>query len=161
MLPDILAEQLQVLFCGMAASPKSAKLGAYYAGPGNKFWRTLYETGLTPRQLLPHEFREVIKYGIGLTDLAKGVSGIDAELSYEDFDKDGLRSRIEYFSPRIICFNGKKAAQIFLEKRVDYGLQQDCIGETKVFVAPSTSGAASGFWDIRVWLKLAELVKKH
>lgn len=160
MLPDVLAENLQVVFCGMAASPQSAKAGAYYAGPGNKFWPVLRQIGLTKRQLAPHEFREVLNYRIGLTDLAKEVSGRDAELSYQDFDADGLRNRILYYCPEILCFNGKKAAQIFLEKRVGYGLQEEYIGDTKVFVAPSTSGAASGFWDIRVWIELGQLIKR-
>jgi TDG/mug DNA glycosylase family protein len=160
MLPDILAENLLVVFCGMAASPKSAMAKAYYAGPGNKFWQTLYQIGLTDRKLEPHEFREVIEYRLGLTDLAKEVSGLDAELSFQDFDADGLRERIQYYCPQILCFNGKKAAQIFLQKRVGYGLQEECIGDTRIFVAPSTSGAASGFWDIRVWLELGQLTKK-
>ncbi|MCE5286132.1 MAG: mismatch-specific DNA-glycosylase [Pelosinus sp.] len=160
MLPDVLAEDLLVVFCGMAASPQSAKAKAYYAGPGNKFWPTLSQIGLTERQLKPHEFSEVLKYGIGLTDLAKEVSGRDAELGYSDFDADGLRNRINYYCPKVLCFNGKKAAQIFLEKRVAYGLQEECVGDTAIFVAPSTSGAASGFWDIRVWLELGQLTKK-
>src|SRR3546814_13773735 len=48
-LPDVLAPGLRLVFCGSAAGRKSAELGAYYAGPGNKFWPTLYEIGLTPR----------------------------------------------------------------------------------------------------------------
>jgi TDG/mug DNA glycosylase family protein len=120
----------------------------------------LCKIGLIDRQLKPQEFREVLKYGLGLTDLAKQAAGRDAELSYEDFDAAGLRTRIEFYCPKVLCFNGKKAAQIFLEKRVGYGLQEDSIGDTRIFVAPSTSGAASGFWDIRVWLSLAALIKE-
>ena len=148
MLPDILAENLLVVFCGMAASPKSAKAKAYYAGPGNKFWPVLYQIGLTDRTLEPQAFREVLTYRVGLTDLVKEVSGLDVELSYQNFDVDGLRERIKYYFHQVLCFNGKKAAQIFLEKRVGYGLQKELMGDTSVFVAPSTSGAASGFWDI-------------
>jgi TDG/mug DNA glycosylase family protein len=32
-------------YAGRAAS---ALRGAYYAGPGNKFWKTLHEVGLIP-----------------------------------------------------------------------------------------------------------------
>jgi TDG/mug DNA glycosylase family protein len=160
MLPDILEENLLLVICGMAASPQSAKAGAYYAGQGNKFWRTLYQAGLTKRQLEPHEFREVLQYGIGLTDLVKHTSGTDAELSYQDFDTDGLHNRIEYYCPRILCFNGKKAAQIFLGQKAGYGLQPERVGDTALFVAPSTSGAASGFWNIAVWLELGKLIQE-
>ena len=55
-LPDLLPHNLKVVFCGTAAGTQSAQAGAYYAGRGNKFWRILHETGLTPRQLAPHEF---------------------------------------------------------------------------------------------------------
>jgi double-stranded uracil-DNA glycosylase len=61
-LPDVLAPNLKVVFCGTAAGTQSAEVGAYYAGRGNKFWRTLYEIGLTPRQLAPHEFTSLPLY---------------------------------------------------------------------------------------------------
>src|SRR3546814_7604122 len=54
-LPDVLAPGLRLVFCGSAAGRKSAELGAYYAGPGNKFWPTLYEIGLTPRHFRPQD----------------------------------------------------------------------------------------------------------
>ncbi|MBC7478279.1 MAG: mismatch-specific DNA-glycosylase, partial [Pseudorhodobacter sp.] len=49
MLPDYLAPGLDILFCGTAASSTSARVGHYYARNGNRFWRLLAETGLTPR----------------------------------------------------------------------------------------------------------------
>src|SRR3546814_6083057 len=57
-LPDVLAPGLRLVFCGSAAGRKSAELGAYYAGPGNKFWPTLYEIGLTPRHFRPQRSAE-------------------------------------------------------------------------------------------------------
>ena len=56
MLPDVLEPNLRVVFCGTAAGSASARAGAYYAGPGNSFWRTIHAIGLTPRQLRPQEF---------------------------------------------------------------------------------------------------------
>lgn len=56
-------------------------------------------------------------------------------------------------------FNGKKAAQVFLcERRVVLGLQTKQVERTRLFVAPSTSGAANGYWNVDVWYELAELV---
>ena len=66
---------------------------AYYAGPGNKFWPTLFRVGLTPRQLAPAECRSLLQYGIGLTDIAKGVSGSDSSLPRDSYDREGLRRR--------------------------------------------------------------------
>ncbi|HEU5143069.1 MAG TPA: uracil-DNA glycosylase family protein [Solirubrobacterales bacterium] len=47
-LPDLVRPGLRVVFCGTAAGTASARAGAYYAGPGNRFWETLRVTGLTP-----------------------------------------------------------------------------------------------------------------
>ena len=56
------------------------------------------------------------------------------------------------YKPRIVCFNGKSSAKVYLnKKKIDYEIQNEKIGESRVFVAPSTSGAASGFWDINKW----------
>lgn len=72
-LPDILAPGLNIVFCGTAVSNVSAQREAYYAGPGNMFWPTLFAIGLTPRLLQPEEFREVLSYGLGLTEFVKAV----------------------------------------------------------------------------------------
>ena len=79
-LPDVLRPGLKVVFCGTAAGTVSAARGWYYAHPQNKFWRALHAIGLTPRLLPPAEFAELPRYGVGLTDIAKHVSGMDKEL---------------------------------------------------------------------------------
>lgn len=155
-LPDVLAEGLAVVFCGTAAGARSAELKAYYAGRGNRFWGTLYQMGLTPRQLNPFEFQQVTVYGIGLTDLAPLRSGSDDILRPKDFDTAGLRAKIEQFAPRVLAFVGKRAAQEFLgRKNIPYGQQPETVGPTVIFVLPSTSGAARGYWDPAPWHGLA------
>jgi len=158
-LPDVLGGGLKVVFCGTAVSDRSAQRGAYYAGIGNRFWDILAETGLTPHRLTPEQYPSLIKFGIGLTDLVKGRSGQDVHLSAEDFDVSGFRAKIEKHVPKAIGFNGKKAAQLFLASpSVEYGPQKEKIGPTALFVLPSTSGAARGFWDPKYWFQLAKFV---
>lgn len=158
-LPDVLVPDLKIVFCGTAAGSKSAAVGAYYAGPGNRFWATLNEVGLTPREFAPREFRGLIDHGIGFTDLAKHTSGSDAVLRSEDFDPAGFRARMEKFSPRAVAFNGKRAAGVFLGgSAVNYGRQPASLAGSAVFVLPSTSGAARGFWDLSYWHALAAFV---
>lgn len=66
------------------------------------------------------------------------------------------------FKPRVLCFNGKNAAkQFFGRSKVDYGLQTERIGQTLIFVAPSTSGAAGRWWDITFWQELTKLCKSN
>ena len=69
MLPDLLDYNLLVVFCGTAAGTVSAERKRYFAGKGNKFWKTLYEVGLTPSRLEPAEYKLLLEYGIGLAPL--------------------------------------------------------------------------------------------
>ncbi|HXS74222.1 MAG TPA: mismatch-specific DNA-glycosylase [Rhodanobacteraceae bacterium] len=161
-LPDVLAPNLGVVFCGTAAGTRSAREGAYYAHPGNYFWRTLFEIGLTPRRWSPHEFPGVLEFGIGLTDLAKLHFGADHELPRDAFDAVSLRRKLESFRPRIVAFTSKNAARAALPedfKIVDYGEQSLRIAHSRVFVLPSPSGQARRFWNIQPWHELAVAVR--
>ena len=156
LLNDVLSHDLKIIFCGTAVGNQSATSGAYYANPGNKFWSILYQTGLTPTRLTPSDYLSLLDYGLGLTDLVNSKHGVDKMLRSDDFDRDGLSRKILRFSPRVLCFNGKKAAQIFLEKKhIDFGYQEKVIGRTKIFVAPSTSGSANRYWNKDYWFELA------
>lgn len=158
-LPDVLAPGLKVVFVGTAASKRSAALGAPYAGPGNRFWDILYAAGFTPRRLDPIEFQSVTQYGLGLTGMAPEAVGNDDILRPDDFDAAGLRARIEQVQPRVLAFAGKRAAQEFLKRPIAvYGLQPETVGATRIWVLPSTSGAARAFWDEAPWHALAAFV---
>ncbi len=158
-LPDVLAPGLRVVFCGTAPGTRSAMEGAYYAHPGNYFWRTLFETGLTPRQLVPREFRDVRDFGIGLTDVAKHAFGSDAELPRGAFDAGSLQRKLARYKPHIVAFTSKNAARAGLANgtfNLAYGEQSGRLAGCRVFVLPSPSGQARGFWDIAPWRELAE-----
>jgi TDG/mug DNA glycosylase family protein len=156
-LRDVLAPGLRIVFCGTAVSSASARRRAYYAGPGNAFWPTLFEVGLTPRLLQPEEYEAITRYGFGLTDLAKTVAGSDTALSDEHFDRRGLRAKIVRYHPRVLAFTSKRAAEEFLGDSVSYGLLQQRVGTTALFVLPSPSGAARRYWSTRPWHDLAGL----
>jgi TDG/mug DNA glycosylase family protein len=161
LLDDLLAPDLKILFCGSAVGKVSAVRRAYYAGPGNKFWPTLYRIGLTPRQLAPGEYRDLLQFGLGLTDVEKRQSGSDSDIDFRRSDPAGLTRKVLDYRPRYLAFNGKKAAQVYLRRHdVEYGLQSELVGRARLFVAPSTSGAANGFWNEELWLDLAELVEE-
>jgi len=155
-LPDHLQPGLRLIICGTAVGAASAKKGAYYAGPGNKFWRTLHLIGLTTRELRPEEYVSLSKVGIGLTDLVKSVAG--ADLPGGCFDAPRLRRKIAKLQPRAVAFNGKRAAAAFFSRRTQnltYGLQSQRIGQTVLYVLPSTSGAANRYWSLDPWRALA------
>src|SRR5258708_19488078 len=93
-LPNVIARHLDVVFCGTAVGKRSAELGAYYAGPGNKFCPTLHQIRLTPRRLLPAEYRKLLRWRLGLTDLLQQVSGPASTLRRKDFLPPRLRTPI-------------------------------------------------------------------
>ncbi len=159
-LPDVLQGGLALVFCGTAAGTRSAREGAYYAHPGNLFWRALAEAALTPRLYAPHEFVLLPTLGIGFTDLAKFHSGNDSELPRDAFDVAALVAKIERFAPRWLAFTSKHGAKAALGRAISgYGVQPERIGATQVFVLPSPSGQARGHWSIGPWLELADLVR--
>ena len=148
-----------LVFCGTAAGKRSAEERAYYAHPGNLFWRALLQAGLTPRLFVPAEFPQLCALGIGLTDLAKRHSGNDAELPPGAFDVDALRGKIKRYRPRLLAFTSKHAARTALGHAVNYGLQDETLECSTLVVLPSPSGQARGHWDIRPWLALGELYR--
>ena len=158
-LPDLIRPNLRVLVCGSAASTKSELLKAYYAGPGNQFWPTLHSIGLTPCLLQPEMFRQLLKYNIGLTDLAKYSSGRDHTLPTGSYNSTLLSQKLNKFTPSILAFNGKAPAQTFMQKKPQYGRQQERHNDTVIFVLPSTSGAARRYWSIEPWRQLAKFTK--
>jgi len=159
-LPDLLVRGLKVVFCGTAVGPESNRQGAYYAHPGNRFWRTLEEIGLTPRRFAPQEYASLVKLGMGFTDLAKHVAGTDRKLSPEDFDVEQVKEKVRQAQPKILAFTSKTAAKLFLgESEINYGLQSKLIGATKLFVLPSPAGAARRNWNIGPWLDLANEIR--
>ena len=163
LIPDILTDGLRVVFCGSALGDVSWERRAYYANPGNRFWQTLAEVGLTPRRLAAEEYPRLVDWGIGLTDLVKTDHGQDAHIfdSHVDLDKARrlLRVKVLQWQPRVLAFTSRTVAAQFLERRTGTGRQQECFGWTVVWVLPSTSGLARRFFDIGPWQDLARFVR--
>jgi len=94
--------------------------------------------------------------------VVKDQAGSDSSIDFGRFEPDDLRQKIEDLSPNILAFNGKKAAQVFLgERRVKYRLQGTQIGETRLFVAPSTSGAANRYRSTEPWYELSKMALEN
>lgn len=164
-VPDMLADNLDVVFCGTALGRASAQAKAYYANPGNFFWKALHGVGLTPVLLKPSDYPRVLEFGIGLTDLCKTAYGQDAELPEDAFDYDALREKIDRCQPRFLAFTSKTGAAGLLEHGttlgMKYGEQETRLGDTRLFVLPSPSGQARRFWNITPWQALAQAVRSR
>jgi len=160
-LPDLLRPGLLVVFCGTAAGRVSKERRAYYAGPGNRFWPSLHEAGLTPRRFAPEDYPDLLTQGIGLTDICKTGFGNDVEIAMTAEDRARLIGEIARVAPRLLAFTSKAAAAAALACRtrdLAYGLQDAAWGGTKLFVLPSPSGSARVFWMIEPWMELGRRV---
>src|SRR5262245_11960408 len=83
-IPDVLAPDLRVLFCGINPSLYSAAVGHHFARPGNRFWPTLHAAGFTPRVLSPFEDNELLACGYGITNLVARATASAQELSADE-----------------------------------------------------------------------------
>jgi double-stranded uracil-DNA glycosylase len=147
-LPDVLAPNLRVIFCGTAASNVSAKVQSYYAHPHNKFWRILSETELTPRQLKPDEFMLMTGFGYGLTDICKQASGTDSQIPrVTSGQRAALHEKILRHQPRFLAFTSLEAGRRYCGYRVALGSQDARIGQTQLYILPSTSPNAAWNWN--------------
>ncbi|ETX07645.1 mismatch-specific DNA-glycosylase [Candidatus Entotheonella palauensis] len=141
-LPDYLQPNLNLVFVGFNPGTRSARIGHYYAGPGNLFWPLLYETGLIPAPLTYRDDARLVEHGIGLTDLVKRSTPSSADLSTTEARAGAvvLERKLLQYSPVVVCFNGKGVYGWYRGLRqVALGVQDDTIGRSRVFVVPSTS----------------------
>ena len=164
-LPDLLAPDLRVIFVGTAAGKRSAELGHYYAGRGNRFWRTLHEVGLTPRLFEPREFRDLLALGIGLTDMSKLGAGMDHQIAKHEFDPKQFVGECSPLSAARHRLHQQEGRQHLARQGRDarHPLRSPARSATdfpEVFVLPSPSGAARSYWSITPWQELADWVRE-
>jgi TDG/mug DNA glycosylase family protein len=155
LLPDLLAPGLDIIFVGAAPSYAAAMTGHYYAGPRNRFWQLLHQSGFTPRQLAPEEDATVLRYGIGLTAiLPRFISTDNSRLpAPTETDRARLREKLLRCAPRIICYNGKDVFRMcFGVDAPRWGLLRERLGVSRQFVAHSSSGRADGWGAERLHL---------
>ncbi len=142
-MPDVLAPDLDVIFCGINPGRVSAAAAEHFANPRNDFWRLLHDAGFTPRLVAPREQFDVLRWRIGLTNAAPRTTPGSSDLRAADFA--GAAARLERLAvelrPRAIAFVGKEAYRGPFRERPDHGRQQRKLGETMLFVLPSTSPA--------------------
>ena len=162
-VPDVLGPGLRVVFCGINPGRWSAAAAAHFANPRNDFWRLLADSGLTPREVSPEDQWHMLELGYGLTNAAERTTPGSSDLRRADFAgaAERLQTIAEELSPRFVAFVGKAAYEGAFRERPALGLQERRLGETRLFVLPSTSpaNAAVPYEERLHWFRaLAELV---
>ncbi|MFB9724998.1 G/U mismatch-specific DNA glycosylase [Haloechinothrix salitolerans] len=142
-IPDVIAADLRVLFCGINPSLYSGATGHHFARPGNRFWPALHVAGFTPRQLRPSEQAELLKYGLGVTNLVRRATARADELTNAEL-RDGARrltSLARRYRPRAIAVVGVTAYRsAFARPQAVVGPQPECIEDAVLWVLPNPSG---------------------
>ncbi len=140
-LPDYLEPGLELVFVGFNPGERSARLGHYYAGIGNLFWKGLFHSGLLTNPLDFSDDWRLPQYGIGLTDLAKEPSRSAGDLPREQFrrGREALRRKLCRVKPRVVAFNGKGVYELFSGRSCRLGPQRESLCGAAIFVLPSSS----------------------
>ncbi|MER6995993.1 G/U mismatch-specific DNA glycosylase [Streptomyces sp. NPDC000410] len=143
LVPDVIADGLSVLFCGINPGLMTAATGHHFARPGNRFWPVLHLSGFTPRRLMPSEQDELLTYGLGITNVAARATARADELSDEEFREGGriLTEKVERLRPRWLAVAGVTAYRTaFGDRKARIGPQERTIGETRIWALPNPSG---------------------
>lgn len=151
-LPDILDYDLKILFIGFNPGIRTGECGHHYAHHSNRFWRLLYESGLTPQRYLPTEDLKLLLWSYGSTNLVDRPTKTEMEISREEIKEgsNNLLKLILEYKPRIACYIGfgvyRRFSSVILNApmhKLDFpsGVQQKSIAEgTLDFVCSSSSG---------------------
>ncbi|MEU4132788.1 G/U mismatch-specific DNA glycosylase [Streptomyces wuyuanensis] len=151
LVPDVIADGLSVLFCGINPGLMTAATGHHFARPGNRFWPVLHASGFTARQLKPSEQDELLSHGLGITNVAARATARADELTAEEFREGGriLREKVERHRPRWLAVAGVTAYRTaFGERGARIGPQDRLIGETRIWALPNPSGL-NAHWTLR------------
>ncbi|HTV25480.1 MAG TPA: G/U mismatch-specific DNA glycosylase [Polyangiaceae bacterium] len=142
-VPDLIAPDLRVLFCGINPSLYSAVVGHHFARPGNRFWPTIHRAGFTERLLRPNEERELLERGVGITNVCSNASASADTLTPADYASGGavLRRKLRRYRPRAIAFLGLGAYRIAAcEPKATVGLQPEPFAGVAAWALPNPSG---------------------
>ncbi len=143
LVPDVVADGLRVLFCGINPGLMTAATGHHFARPGNRFWPALHRSGFTPRLLAPSEQHELLSYGLGITNVVARATARADELTAEEYRQGGreLAVKVARLRPRWLAVLGVTAYRAaFDDRKAAVGPQVRTIGSSRVWVLPNPSG---------------------
>ena len=142
-VPDVIDHGLGVLFCGINPGLYSGAVQHHFARPGNRFWPTLHAAGFTPRRLGPFEERELLQFGLGITNLVGRATATADRLHNDELSAGAraLRQKVQRYEPRWVAFLGLTAYRVaFDRKGATIGRQDQTVAGSHVWLLPNPSG---------------------
>jgi TDG/mug DNA glycosylase family protein len=144
----VIAPGLRVLFCGINPGLYSGAVGHHFARPGNRFWKTLHRAGFTDRLVSPFDERDLLKRGIGITNLVNRATASADELEAEELRRGARRlaRTARRYRPRVVAILGLGAYRTaFGAPRALAGPRDEPIAGARIWVLPNPSGRTAGY----------------
>lgn len=159
LIPDVIAPDLKVLFCGINPGLWSGAVSRHFARPGNRFWPALYAAGFTPELFTSTRQDELLALGLGISNVVDRTTARADELSVEEY-REGARiltAKAAEYRPAWIAIVGITAYRTAFERRAaQIGPQDARIADSRVWALPNPSGL-NARWTIP---KLAEAFRE-
>ena len=147
-VPDVIATNLRVLFCGINPGLYTAAIGHHFGRPGNRFWPTLHRAGFTPRLLSPYEEQELLPLGLGITNVVDRATAAADELAPDEYVEGGRRlaAKLRKYKPAILAVLGVGAYRTaFARPKAQVGAQENPLEGSTVWVLPNPSGLNANY----------------
>ena len=147
-LPDLLARNLAVVFCGINPGLSAAAAGHHFPSRSNRFWRVIHQVGFTPTEILPENDRTILQHRCGLTTVVGRPTAQAEQVSRQEFiaARQQFDRKITRYAPRVVAFLGKAAyAALSDQREVAWGAQPATLGGAAVWVLPNPSGRNRAF----------------
>jgi TDG/mug DNA glycosylase family protein len=150
-LTDRVGPDVRVLFVGINPGVRSALINHHFAGPSNRFWKLLHESGLVPEAITYADDDRLPEWGFGVTNLVpRPTPGIDT-LRPEEYAAGLhlLRKKVRRWKPEVVAFVGVTLYRFVFGVRpaiaVATGPQPESFEGADVFVLPNPSGRNANF----------------
>ena len=146
--PDILAKNLDVVFCGLNPAASAISDGHNFSNRSNRFWSALHLAGFTDVRLSPLDERKLLRYGCGITAVVNRPTKSAAEVSSSEYRsaRPEFEAKIRRYAPRCVAFLGKRALSTMIEQsHLDWGEHVSGFAGTMAWVLPNPSGLNRSF----------------
>lgn len=146
--PDILARNLDVIFCGMNPATTAAVAGHNFSSRSNRFWTVLHLAGFTDVRLQFHEERRLLEYRCGLTAVVDRPTRRAIDVPLDEFRKAGPRfeAKMRRYAPRSVAFLGKRAFSAMMNQpNLAWGPYPAGFAGTTAWLLPNPSGLNRAF----------------
>lgn len=153
-LTDRIEPGVRVLLVGINPGVRSAQTGHHFAGPSNRFWKLLYESGLVSEAITSVDDVRLPEWGFGVTNVvARPSPGIDDLRPAEYLEGwRTLEKKIDQFRPPIVAFVGVTLYRALWKvlggvrvPAIKPGFQHATVHGARVFVLPNPSGRNANF----------------